>query len=105
MSAQTKAGLPVEPYLTAKELARVLKIKEGTIRHWTSELDIPVIRLGGRLVRYQLSEVDKWVRSGGAERSRKRSGKRKTTPTESKVLGGATVGSAQNVSGVRLHSP
>jgi len=50
-----------EPYLKANDLARMLSIKEGTIRDWYRRYpDFPAIRLPGG-IRVRASEVRAWL--------------------------------------------
>lgn len=66
-----------EPYLTARQLADALGIRESTIRQWTSrdDVDIPVTYLG-RLTRYRLSRVSAWLEAGAFTPCRQRSRRR-----------------------------
>jgi len=47
--------------MTAAQVAIYLQVKEKTIRNWTSEGKIPVLKLPTGTVRYKLSEIEKWM--------------------------------------------
>jgi len=47
-----------EKLLTCKELAAKLQVKPGTIRLWTQQGRLPVVRIG-RTVRFKLADVIK----------------------------------------------
>jgi len=47
--------------LTAREVAALTGFSEGTIRHWVSELRIPVVRISARCVRFRRSDLDRWI--------------------------------------------
>ena len=57
-----------EPWLSADDIAAHLGITKDTVYSWIAERDMPAHKLG-RLWKFQTSEVDSWVRRGGAERS------------------------------------
>ena len=45
-----------EEILTADEVAAILKVKINTVRKWTRENKIPVIKIGG-VCRYKLKDI------------------------------------------------
>ena len=47
-----------DPLLTCAELAERLRLKPATIRLWTRQGKIPVVRLGPRAVRYRSRDVE-----------------------------------------------
>jgi len=51
--------------MTAVQVAEYLQVKEKTIRNWTSEGKIPVLKLPTGTVRYKLSEIEKWMTDKG----------------------------------------
>jgi excisionase family DNA binding protein len=55
----------LEPWLSVEEIARHLAISKETIYRWLEKEKIPAHRMG-KLWRFKPSEVDEWVRSGGA---------------------------------------
>jgi len=52
--------VPVNRLLTASEMAEILGVKPSTIYQWTHQRFIPHVKLG-RLVRFNLEKVMKWV--------------------------------------------
>jgi excisionase family DNA binding protein len=55
----------MEMYLTVGELAVYLKIAEQTVRRWVFNRGIPYHKICG-VVRFRVSEIEKWVDNGGA---------------------------------------
>ena len=53
----------MENLLNYKEAAQYLSLKLGTIYAMVSRKQIPHIRLNGRLVRFNKSELDKWIKN------------------------------------------
>lgn len=51
------------PWLTAQQVATRLGVSERTVRSWTAAGIIPHIRLPGRLIRYEIEQVDAWIAS------------------------------------------
>jgi predicted DNA-binding transcriptional regulator AlpA len=47
--------------LTAAEVEALTGFCEGTLRHWTSALRIPVVRISARCVRLRRSDIDRWI--------------------------------------------
>jgi excisionase family DNA binding protein len=54
-----------ESWLSADDIAGHLGITKDTVYAWIAEKGMPAHKLG-RLWKFQASEVDTWVRSGGA---------------------------------------
>jgi len=55
----------VETYLTIEELAEHLKVAEQTIRRWVLNREIPFYKIK-KVIRFRLSEIEKWIDNGGA---------------------------------------
>lgn len=55
-----------EPWVTASEVAQHLGVAKDTVYRWRERKALPAHKIG-RLWKFQLSEVDEWVRAGGAE--------------------------------------
>jgi excisionase family DNA binding protein len=53
-----------EPWLSADDIAEHLGVTKDTVYAWIAEKDMPAHKIG-RLWKFQASEVDAWVRSGG----------------------------------------
>lgn len=54
-----------EPWLSADEIATHLGVSKDTVYAWISTQQMPAHKVG-RLWKFQTSEVDEWVRQGGA---------------------------------------
>lgn len=55
----------VEPWYTVEEIAKHLSVSKETIYRWLERKRIPAHKVG-KLWRFSPSEIDSWVRSGGA---------------------------------------
>lgn len=55
----------IEKWVTLKEVQTYLGVSRETILAWISKRNMPAYKVG-RLWKFKLSEVDTWVRSGGA---------------------------------------
>ena len=55
-----------EKWLSVEEIASHLGVSKETIYRWIERRKIPSHRVG-KLWKFQASEVDGWVRKGGAE--------------------------------------
>jgi len=51
---------PLDPLLTARELAAALRVNEGTLRNWAYRRRIPSQKVGGRLL-FSASAVRRWL--------------------------------------------
>ena len=56
----------VEKWSTLKEVQEYLGVGRETILQWISKRNMPAYKVG-RLWKLKLSEVDDWIRSGGAD--------------------------------------
>ncbi|GAA1049490.1 helix-turn-helix domain-containing protein [Arthrobacter russicus] len=54
-----------EPWLSADNIAAHLGITKDTVYAWIADKGMPAHKIG-RLWKFQVSEVDEWVRGGGA---------------------------------------
>lgn len=54
-----------EPWLSADDVAEHLGVTKDTVYAWIAERGMPAHKVG-RLWKFQTSEVNEWVRSGGA---------------------------------------
>ena len=54
-----------ERWLSVEEIAGHLGISKETVYRWLEKKKIPAHRVG-KLWKFQVREVDEWVRSGGA---------------------------------------
>lgn len=54
-----------ERWLSVDEIGEHLGIKRDTVYNWIAEKNLPAHKIG-RLWKFQVSEVDEWVRKGQA---------------------------------------
>lgn len=54
-----------EQWVSVEKIAEHLNVKALTIYKWLERKDMPAHKVG-RLWRFKISEVDHWVKSGGA---------------------------------------
>jgi excisionase family DNA binding protein len=55
-----------EPWTSVDDVARHLGVAKDSIYRWIDRRNLPAHRIG-RLWKFKLSEVDDWVRAGGAD--------------------------------------
>ena len=58
-----------EGWVGIADVAAHLSVAKDSIYRWVEAKDFPARRVG-RLLRFRLSEVDEWVRTGGGSDSR-----------------------------------
>lgn len=58
--------MSAESWVTAIDVARHLGVVKDTVYRWRERKGLPAHKIG-RLWKFQLSEVDAWVRAGGAD--------------------------------------
>jgi excisionase family DNA binding protein len=63
-----------DPWLSADDIAAHLGVTKDTVYVWIADRRMPAHKLG-RLWRFQVSEVDAWVRAGGPDGGGPPSGK------------------------------
>jgi excisionase family DNA binding protein len=80
--ARNQPATPGERWLSVEEITGHLGVARDTVYRWIEQKGLPAHRLG-KLWKFKVSEVDEWVRSGGADdkpsgkpASRKTSGRR-----------------------------
>ena len=54
-----------ERWVSVEEVATHLGVNKDSVYRWVDKKALPAHRVG-RLFRFKLSEVDEWVRAGGA---------------------------------------
>ena len=57
--------VPVEKWSTMKDVQAHLGVRRETVLHWINLRRMPAYKIG-RIWKFKLSEVDDWVRNGGA---------------------------------------
>ncbi len=58
-----------EPWVSTKEIAEHLGVTMETVRKWIKAESIPCARIG-KLWKFKKTEVDAWIKSGGAVEDR-----------------------------------
>jgi excisionase family DNA binding protein len=58
-----------EPWISVDDIARHLGVAKDSIYRWIDRRGLPAHRIG-RLWKFKVSEVDEWVRGGGADSDR-----------------------------------
>jgi excisionase family DNA binding protein len=61
-----------EPWVSVDVVATHVGIAKDTVYRWIESKGLPAHRIG-RLWKFKLSEVDEWVRAGGADTDESRS--------------------------------
>ena len=56
----------IEKWSTLKEVQEYLGVGREAILQWIAKRNMPAYKVG-RLWKFKLSEVDEWVRTGGAD--------------------------------------
>ena len=71
MQVQTRnqSDQPGERWLSVEEITAHLGVARDTVYRWIDQKGLPAHRVG-KLWRFKVSEVDDWVRSGGADELR-----------------------------------
>jgi excisionase family DNA binding protein len=59
----------VERWVSIDEIAEHLGIKKDTIYKWVARKKMPAHKVG-RLLKFQIKEVDRWIRTGKAANNR-----------------------------------
>jgi excisionase family DNA binding protein len=58
-----------ERWVGVEDVAAHLDVNKDSVYRWIDKMGLPAHRLG-RLFRFKLSEVDEWVKAGGASTSK-----------------------------------
>jgi len=59
---------PAERWVGVEDVAAHLGVNKDSVYRWIEKMGLPAHRVG-RLFRFKLTEVDEWVKSGGAGES------------------------------------
>ena len=54
-----------ERWVGVEDVAKHLDVNKDSVYRWIDKMRLPAHRVG-RLYRFKLSEIDEWVKSGGA---------------------------------------
>jgi excisionase family DNA binding protein len=58
--------MTTEPWASVEEVAKHLGVAKDSVYRWIESRRLPALKVG-RLWKFKLSEVDEWVRAGGAD--------------------------------------
>ena len=58
--------MPTEPWASVDDVAKHLGVAKDSVYRWIETQTLPAHKIG-RLWKFKLSEVDEWVRAGGAD--------------------------------------
>lgn len=58
--------MTTEPWASVEDVAKHLGVAKDSVYRWIESRHLPAHKIG-RLWKYKLSEVDEWVRAGGAD--------------------------------------
>jgi len=67
--------------LTIKELSKILKMSESSIRRLIFHKKIPFIKFGYKTIRFDPVEIEKWIREKSVNGGNNSSNKKKKTKT------------------------
>lgn len=54
-----------ERWVGVEDVAKHLSVNKDSVYRWIEKMGLPAHRIG-RLFRFKISEIDEWVRAGGA---------------------------------------
>lgn len=63
-----------EPWASVEEVAKHLGVAKDSVYRWIDHRGLPAHKIG-RLWKFKLSEVDDWVRAGGADSGEEEKGR------------------------------
>ena len=64
-----------EPWMSVEQVAEHLGVTRDSVYRWIDAKNLPAHKIG-RLWKFKISEVDEWVRAGGAEGGEKAAAKK-----------------------------
>ena len=62
--------MSTEPWVSVVDVAKHLSVAKYSVYRWFEQRGLPAHKIG-RLWKFKLSEVDKWVQRGGVAETRK----------------------------------
>ena len=62
-------------WLSVKEICSYMGVSSDTVYRWVETREMPVHRMG-RLFKFKISEIDAWVRAGGASSKQQKDDKK-----------------------------
>jgi excisionase family DNA binding protein len=64
----------MEPYLTVRELAGILRLSEQTVQRYVMNREIPYLKIK-KAVRFRPAEIEEWADNGGLKKAAEGGGK------------------------------
>lgn len=61
--------MSAEPWVSVEDVAKHLSVAKDSVYRWIEHRGLPAHKVG-RLWKFKLSEVDEWVRQGGASENK-----------------------------------
>ncbi len=61
INAPGRANLPGKRLLTVREAAEYVGVKPKTLYNWVSSGKIACVKAGGRCLRFDIRELDRWI--------------------------------------------
>ncbi len=58
--------MTTEPWVAVEDVAKHLGVAKDSVYRWIETKELPAHRVG-RLWKFRLTEIDDWVRAGGAD--------------------------------------
>ncbi|ECY9782065.1 helix-turn-helix domain-containing protein [Listeria monocytogenes] len=59
-------AVEIEKWVSIKDVQEHIDVGRETVLQWINKRNLPAYKVG-RLWKFKLSEIDDWVRSGGAD--------------------------------------
>ena len=63
----------MEPYLTIREVAGILRLSEQTIQRYVLKREIPYLKIK-KVIRFRAADIEEWAEKGGLARAAKKTG-------------------------------
>ncbi|MDR2177541.1 MAG: helix-turn-helix domain-containing protein [Treponema sp.] len=63
----------MEPYLTIRECAEVLRLSEQTVQRYVLNKEIPYLKIK-KVIRFRPADIDRWAQDGGKQRATREGG-------------------------------
>lgn len=51
----------MDKLLTVNDVCKIFNIEKTTLYAWIAKKRIPVIKISGRMVRFKMSEIERWL--------------------------------------------
>jgi excisionase family DNA binding protein len=68
--AKKKKAEPKERLFTMDEMAKILEIEKRQLVEWVQYRRIPYVKVEGRMIRFRISDIAKWIRDKNRHREK-----------------------------------